>query len=265
MSSITHESFAERCMASVRIKWLILKTAMEERLVYRGDFAFSTLVRFLPIVTQIFLWNAIFAGDTQRQMNGYSYPAMVTYYLLVMVARAFSSMPGLANGIAMSVRDGSVRKYLLQPVDMLGYLFWHRIAHKLVYYAVGDRTLSAGVLALSRLPAGLASARRDGRLGVFTADGFSDWISDRILDRTDFVLVSGNQFADLYLHDDELLSFRSHDSAGMACGMDSVGLLPAGLNIWPISPPPFCWDTSHRNRCHWNLAFRRDGLLCCSS
>ena len=109
---------------------------MEERLVYRGDFAFATLVRFLPIVTQIFLWNAIFASATNPVMNGYSYATMVSYYLLVMVARAFSSMPGLANGIAMSVRDGSVRKYLLQPVDMLDYLFWHRVAHKLVYYAV---------------------------------------------------------------------------------------------------------------------------------
>ena len=33
---------------------------MEERLVYRGDFALGTLMRFLPIVTQIFLWYAIF-------------------------------------------------------------------------------------------------------------------------------------------------------------------------------------------------------------
>nr|WP_229360813.1 ABC-2 family transporter protein [Fuerstiella marisgermanici] len=129
-------SFANSLAGSLRVKWLILRTAMEERLVYRGDFAFATLVRFLPIVTQVFLWNAIFAGDNQRVMNGYSYPSMVSYYLLVMVARAFSSMPGLSTGIAASVRDGSVRKYLLQPVDMLDYLFWHRVAHKIVYYAV---------------------------------------------------------------------------------------------------------------------------------
>jgi ABC-2 type transport system permease protein len=118
------------------VKWLILKTAIEERLVYRGDFAFATLVRFLPIVTQIFLWNAIFGGDTERRLNDYTYANMVAYYLLVMVARAFSSMPGLASGIAESVRNGSVRKYLIQPVDMLDYLFWHRVAHKLVYYVV---------------------------------------------------------------------------------------------------------------------------------
>ena len=136
MSAVTPESFAAKVTASARINWLILKTATEERLVYRGDFAFSTLVRFLPIITQIFLWNAIFSGDTTTSLNGYTYSTMVSYYLLVMVARAFSSMPGLANGIATSVRDGSVRKYLLQPVDMLSYLFWHRVAHKMVYYVI---------------------------------------------------------------------------------------------------------------------------------
>ena len=136
MSAVPKQSLIAGLKAGVRIKWLILKTAMEERLVYRGDFAFATLVRFLPIITQVFLWNAIYAGDTTSSLNGYTYPTMVSYYLLVMVARAFSSMPGLSTGIAESVRNGSVRKYLLQPVDMLDYLFWHRIAHKLVYYII---------------------------------------------------------------------------------------------------------------------------------
>ena len=61
---------------------------------------------------------------------------MVAYYLLAMVGRAFSSMPGLSSGIARDVRDGQIKKYLTQPIDLLGYLFWHRIAHKLVYYVV---------------------------------------------------------------------------------------------------------------------------------
>lgn len=136
MTSATQETFRSNFTAGLRIKWLILKTAIEERLVYRGDFAFSTLVRFLPIVTQIFLWAAIYGGDLHRTLNNYRYADMVAYYLLVMVARAFSSMPGLSTSIAESIRNGSVRKYLLQPVDMLDYLFWHRIAHKLVYYAI---------------------------------------------------------------------------------------------------------------------------------
>jgi len=126
-------------VATFRVNWVILKTCLEERFIYRGDFAFATLVRFLPIVTQIFLWGAIFAVGTSSArdvMNGYTYADMVAYYLLAMVGRAFSSMPGLASGIARDVRDGTIKKYLTQPVDMLGYLFWHRIAHKLVYYSV---------------------------------------------------------------------------------------------------------------------------------
>jgi len=125
--------------ANLRVQWTILKTCIEERLVYRADFAFGTLVRFLPIVTQIFLWGAIFSAagrDPAKQLNGYTYGDMVAYYLLAMLARAFSSMPGLSDGIALTIRDGTIKKYLTQPIDMLGYLFWHRVAHKLVYYIV---------------------------------------------------------------------------------------------------------------------------------
>ncbi len=74
--------------ASMRINWIILKTSVEERFVYRGDFALATLVRFLPIVTQIFLWGAIYAAGTTNEhktLNGYRYGDMVAYYLLAMV------------------------------------------------------------------------------------------------------------------------------------------------------------------------------------
>lgn len=123
-------------LAVIRPHWFILRTCISERLTYRADFAFATLVRFLPIITQVFLWTAVYAGDQSKSLNGYTLRNMVAYALLVMVGRAFSSMPGLANGIARDVRDGTIKKYLTQPVDMLAYLFWARVAHKLVYYVV---------------------------------------------------------------------------------------------------------------------------------
>ncbi len=126
--------------------WTLLQISIEERLVYRADFALGTLMRFLPIVTQIFLWSAVYSAVSDShdgQIVGYTYHNMVAYYLLTMVSRAFSSMPGLASGIARDIRDGSIKKYLVQPIDMLGFLLVYRIAHKLVYYAV-----AAGPLAL---------------------------------------------------------------------------------------------------------------------
>lgn len=116
--------------------WTILRIALAERLVYRGDFALGTLMRFLPIVTQIFLWFAVFQARGQSTLAGYSYQDFVAYYLLTMLARAFSSMPGLASGIAGQIRSGEIKKFLIQPVDLLGFLLLSRVAHKLAYYSV---------------------------------------------------------------------------------------------------------------------------------
>jgi ABC-2 type transport system permease protein len=130
-------------LARAQTWWMILRIALEERLVYRGDFWLGTLMRFLPIVTQVFLWGAVFAGmgvaaqnSSSGQIAGFSYHDMVAYYLLTMIGRAFSSMPGLASGIARQIRDGEIKKYLVQPIDLIGFLFLTRVAHKLVYYGV---------------------------------------------------------------------------------------------------------------------------------
>jgi ABC-2 type transport system permease protein len=123
-------------LQGLRTWWTMLKISLEERLVYRGDFALGTLMRFLPIVTQVFLWTAVFSATSRGDIAGYSRNDIVAYYLLTMLTRAFSSMPGLATGIARSVRDGSVKKFLIQPVDYVSFLLAARVAHKLVYYAV---------------------------------------------------------------------------------------------------------------------------------
>jgi ABC-2 type transport system permease protein len=122
--------------------WTIFRISLQERLVYRGDFALGTLMRFLPIVTQIFLWWAIFSSLKDRpdggpqDIAGWTYDNFVAYYLLTMVSRAFSSMPGLASGIALQIREGEIKKYLIQPVDPVGFLLLGRVAHKLAYYTV---------------------------------------------------------------------------------------------------------------------------------
>ena len=126
--------------ARVKTSWTIFRISLEERLVYRGDFALGTLMRFLPIITQIFLWYAIFeaveASGDDPSIVGYSYHDMVAYYLLTMLSRAFSSMPALASGIALQVRNGEIKKFLVQPIDLLGFLLLNRIAHKVAYYSV---------------------------------------------------------------------------------------------------------------------------------
>jgi ABC-2 type transport system permease protein len=125
--------------------WTFFRVSLEERMVYRGDFMLGIMMRFLPFATQVFMFWAIFEtlqqgtspdGSLTGNIGGYSFYDLIAYLLLVTVTRAFSSMPGLTTGIARSVRDGEIKKYLIQPIDMIGFLLVQRVAHKLVYYVV---------------------------------------------------------------------------------------------------------------------------------
>jgi ABC-2 type transport system permease protein len=116
----------------------ILRVSLVERMVYRADFLVSTVFRFLPLVTTLLLWEAVYESSGKARLAGggdasYTRNQMVAYLLLVQISRMFSSMPGLAAGIARDIRDGSLKKYLLQPLDMIAYLLSYRAAHKMTY------------------------------------------------------------------------------------------------------------------------------------
>jgi ABC-2 type transport system permease protein len=126
-------------LAAVRKYWNILRASLVERMAYRADFFISTLLRFLPMLTTILLWQAIFAGAGKKvALGGFQRDEMIAYLLLVHISRMFSSMPGLANGIARDIRDGSLKKYLLQPIEMIPYLLSYRAAHKAAYIVMSS-------------------------------------------------------------------------------------------------------------------------------
>ncbi len=133
-----HGALARR--SALAVWWTVLRISIEERLIYRGDFALGTLMRFLPLVTQVFFWGAIFGAVAQATgqatVAGYTYEQMIAYYLLTQISRAFSSMPNLTNSIALQIRNGEIKKFLIQPIDLIGFLLLARVAHKLVYYMV---------------------------------------------------------------------------------------------------------------------------------
>jgi ABC-2 type transport system permease protein len=111
----------------------IFRVSLIERTAYRGDFLLGTVLRFLPVLTTILLWQAVYAGSGQKELAGFTERQMIAYLLLIHISRMFSSMPGLAGGIARDVREGTLKKYLIQPLDLIGYLVSYRTAHKVAY------------------------------------------------------------------------------------------------------------------------------------
>jgi len=111
----------------------ILRVSLVERMAYRADFFLSTILRFLPMLTTILLWHAVYEHANASLTDKFSLNQMISYLLLVHISRMFSSMPGLAHGIARDIRDGNLKKYLLQPIEMIPYLLSYRVAHKVAY------------------------------------------------------------------------------------------------------------------------------------
>jgi ABC-2 type transport system permease protein len=133
------EPLGVRSLRALRKYWNILRVSLVERMTYRADFFLSTLLRFLPMVTTILLWQAIYSNaGVGASLGGFRRDEMIAYLLLVHISRIFSSMPGLANGIARDIRDGSLKKYLLQPIEMIPYLLSYRAAHKAAYIAMSS-------------------------------------------------------------------------------------------------------------------------------
>lgn len=135
--SIAGDALARGVIARLSKYAKVMRVTLVERLTYRLDFLISTFLRFLPMLTTILLWQAVFAGaeetDGSTKLSNFSFNEMIAYLLMVNISRMFSSMPGLAGGIAREIRDGTLKKYLIQPIDMLNYLVSYRVAHKISY------------------------------------------------------------------------------------------------------------------------------------
>src|ERR1700730_1701101 len=103
-SQVDQGAYAPRSPgAMLRKYWNIFRVSLIERLAYRGDFLLGTVLRFLPMLTTILLWEAIYAGSgesvippldpSRPDQIHFTRREMIAYLLLIHISRMFSSMP----------------------------------------------------------------------------------------------------------------------------------------------------------------------------
>src|SRR5689334_18758565 len=73
--------------ATVRKYSKIFRASLVERMTYRADFVLGTFLRFLPMLTTILLWQAIYAGAGKASLSGFRFQEMIAYLLLVNISR----------------------------------------------------------------------------------------------------------------------------------------------------------------------------------
>lgn len=124
-------------LAQARKYGFVLVTRVKEDLVYRVNYVVGAVMRFIPMVTTVYLWYAIYhSSPPGAEKAGMTFRDVIAYFLLVYVSRGFSSMPGMTQEISKEIKDGLLNRYLMKPIDYFWYQFAYRLAHKTVFWGV---------------------------------------------------------------------------------------------------------------------------------
>ena len=154
-------------------------------------------------------------------------------------------MPGLASGIARDIREGTVKKYLIQPIDMLGFLLLYADGPQAGLLRGGGGAVRAGVLtcAAAISPAGPTPAT----LAAFLASLVMSFLLGFFLEATMgmigfwFLEVSSLVFVFMLLS----FFFSGHMfPLDMLPGVWGTVVKRCRCNTWPIFPRP-CSGQDH--------------------
>ncbi|MBI4089878.1 MAG: ABC-2 family transporter protein [Candidatus Kerfeldbacteria bacterium] len=105
----------------------IFRTALQQSITWRGAFWFYIALNFLPLLAYYFLWTSIF--QDRAEAAGFSYEALLTY---AVVATVFGRLTWASPeyGVMENIREGTLAKYLVQPMSYFGYYLTSRLAFR---------------------------------------------------------------------------------------------------------------------------------------
>ena len=100
----------------------IFRVSLIERLHYRGDFFFSTILRFLPMLTTILLWRAVYIGAKETtgetELAGYGYLAAARAEFLARLGRIHDARTAYEEALLLT-ENSIERDYLAHRLDQL--------------------------------------------------------------------------------------------------------------------------------------------------
>lgn len=82
---------------------------------------------FLPLIGYFYLWSAVF--EDRARTAGYDFNALITYAVVAMIYSRLTWMTP-EYGVMENIREGTLTKYLVQPMSYFGYYWASRIGFR---------------------------------------------------------------------------------------------------------------------------------------
>ncbi len=108
-----------------------IQNAME----YRSNYFLNMVSALFPICIQYFLWTAIYQGNHQAVINGYTYQQIIIYTIMANVISRFIRT-GFEYEVAEDVKNGGLNKFITKPIDYSLYKFCCFLGQKLITLTV---------------------------------------------------------------------------------------------------------------------------------
>jgi ABC-2 type transport system permease protein len=110
----------------------IFKATIKATMAYRFEMAITLIVAPVQLFVYYYLWKAIFLNTGVESIKGYTFLALMTYYVISWVVGIliYNSME---EEFRWEIRSGSIIKNLLKPLNYLLFNF---------FIALGDRALA---------------------------------------------------------------------------------------------------------------------------
>lgn len=102
------------------------KNTIQRLLSYRANVLIFILGDMLQIFVMYYLWKAIFAGSEEPMINGFIFPEMIIYIILIFLVSLVISGDAV-HVISHEVKDGSIAMSLIKPLNFHGRVFAHSL------------------------------------------------------------------------------------------------------------------------------------------
>lgn len=98
----------------------ILHMGIQNEMEYRTNYWIQLVSFFVPMMTQFFLWLAIFRSSGQGTIVGYTFQEMLIYIIMAAVTSKLVAA-GFEYEIAGDIKEGGLGKFLVQPLNYFAY------------------------------------------------------------------------------------------------------------------------------------------------
>lgn len=114
----------------------VFSVGLQNTFVYRWNFILRSIFGIVPLVGTIFLWSAMYGGDSAKQLSGYTFSALIMYFATVVFVENLVTPTEDEWQIAADIRDGRLSALLLKPLNYLFYRFTLYASYRLLYTSI---------------------------------------------------------------------------------------------------------------------------------